>query len=108
MTVTFDTDPGMPETGMVEGYGLAAPLWFGEPVAGIAIEVVLLNVVGTAAMACGGIPSRAPTLSTAASASAKGWSLVCESLRRVIAVIRLSACRGRRARLHAACSQNTA
>jgi len=37
VAVTFDTEPVMPETAMVDGYGAAIPL---VPVPGMAIEAV--------------------------------------------------------------------
>lgn len=63
VTVTLVTTPVIPLTGMIDGYGLAWPIWLGDPVAGMAIEVVLLNVVGPSAKALTGWPSTQPSAS---------------------------------------------
>ena len=63
VTFTSVTAPVIPETAMVDGYGLAGPDWLADPVAGIAIEVEFVNVVGPSAAARRGSPSTIPRAS---------------------------------------------
>ena len=51
VTVAAVTTPAMPETVTVDGYEPAIPIWFGEPVAGIARAVELAKLVGPSAAA---------------------------------------------------------